>query len=99
MSRIARARTSGRFSSKCWGIYKRCAPVTRAGGNHFGGPVYGRNVAPARQGDERYPADLRSRYLCSPESTSSERWLWIDAAMTTTPVVRWGISAVMTSSG
>ena len=44
-------------------------------------------------------AYLRSRYLCSPVRTSSLFWLWMVAAITTTPVVRCGSSAVMTCCG
>ncbi len=44
-------------------------------------------------------AYLRSRYLCSPVSTSSLFWLWMVAAITTMPVVRCGISAVMVCAG
>ena len=42
---------------------------------------------------------LRSRYLCSPESTSSPRWLCKVAVITTRPVVRWGVSAAIVSCG
>ena len=42
---------------------------------------------------------LRSRYLCSPVSTSSLFWLWMVDAITTMPVVRCGISAVMVCAG
>ena len=42
---------------------------------------------------------LRSRYLCSPVSTSSPFWLWMVAAITTMPVVRCGISPAMVNSG
>ena len=40
---------------------------------------------------------MRSKYLCSPVRTNSLFWLWMVAAITTTPVVRCRLSAVMVS--
>src|SRR5205814_7322131 len=79
-------------------MHRPVAPFSHLNQEIFDRPVYGCSSRPDRA-HVHYPADLRSRYLCSPESTSSERWLWMRAVMTTTPVVRWGESAVMRSSG
>jgi hypothetical protein len=46
--------------------------------------------------DDRH---FRSKYLCSPVSTSSPRWLCRVAVMITTPVVRWDLSSAMVSYG
>jgi hypothetical protein len=42
---------------------------------------------------------FRSKYLCSPVSTSSPRWLCKVAVMITIPVVRWGTSSATVSCG
>src|SRR5436309_12087614 len=60
----------------CWGLYvlyrQACGAAARLNQEIFA-RSQGRNVR--SRGAKFYPADLRNRYLCSPVSTSSPRWL------------------------